>query len=169
VVEATDLRLFHDPPLARWLHLARPRSVAVEGLVRPRCVMICEVLTLNSLQVSFAPHEDFVEALSPDRADQALYERVLPRRVRCGDNLFNPHAVNPIREAAAIDPVPVTEQVPGRRVIWKRFHDLLGCPAFRRMTCDVEVNDGPSMVPENHKADEDTDLRVGLGPAAPPP
>ena len=35
VVEATDLGIDHDPPLARWLDLARPRSVAVEGLMGP--------------------------------------------------------------------------------------------------------------------------------------
>ncbi len=35
VVEATDLGLGHDPPLARWLYLARPGSVAVQGPVGP--------------------------------------------------------------------------------------------------------------------------------------
>jgi hypothetical protein len=35
VVETTDLGLGHDPPLARWLNLARPGSVAFEGLVEP--------------------------------------------------------------------------------------------------------------------------------------
>jgi hypothetical protein len=37
------------------------------------------------------------------------------------------------------------------------------------MTGDVEVNDGPSMVAENQEADEDTDLRIELRPAAPLP
>jgi hypothetical protein len=45
VVETTDPGLGHDPPLARWLDLARPGSVAVEGLVGPRVVVIREVLT----------------------------------------------------------------------------------------------------------------------------
>ena len=35
VVEATDLGLDHDRPLARRFDLARPGSVAVEGLVGP--------------------------------------------------------------------------------------------------------------------------------------
>jgi hypothetical protein len=35
VVETTDLGLGHDPPLARWLNLAGPGSVAIEGLVGP--------------------------------------------------------------------------------------------------------------------------------------
>jgi hypothetical protein len=34
-METTDLGLGHDPPLARWLNLARPGSVAFEGLVGP--------------------------------------------------------------------------------------------------------------------------------------
>jgi hypothetical protein len=45
VVETTDSGLGHDSPLARWLYLARPGSVAVEGLVGPRVVVIREVLT----------------------------------------------------------------------------------------------------------------------------
>ena len=45
VVEATDPGLGHDPSLARWLYLARTGSVAVEGLVGPRVVVIREVLT----------------------------------------------------------------------------------------------------------------------------
>ena len=72
---------------------------------------------------------------------------------------FDSHAANPIREVGAIDPVAVTEQIPGCRVVGERFHDLLGCPARRRMTCDVEVNDRPSMMPENHKADEDAEVQ----------
>ena len=61
------------------------------------------------------------------------------------------HTANPIREVGAIDPIAVTEQIPGRRVVGERFHDLPGCPPRRRMTCNAEVNDRPSMVPENHK------------------
>ncbi len=45
VVETTDLGLGDDSPLARRLNLARPGSVAVEGLVGPRVVLIREVLT----------------------------------------------------------------------------------------------------------------------------
>jgi hypothetical protein len=45
VVETTDLGLGHDPPLARWLDLPRPGSVATEGLVGPRVVVISEVHT----------------------------------------------------------------------------------------------------------------------------
>ncbi len=45
VVETTDLGLGHDPPLARRFNLARPGSVAFEGLVGPRVVVVGEVLT----------------------------------------------------------------------------------------------------------------------------
>jgi hypothetical protein len=96
--------------------------------------------------VRFVDHEDVVEALSSDRADQVFDERILPGRARCNENLLDSHATNPIRELGTIDPASVTEQIPGRRVVGERFHDLLGCPALRRMTCDVEVNDGPSIV-----------------------
>jgi hypothetical protein len=109
--------------------------------------------------MSSVDHEDVVEALSPDRADQAFDVGRLPRRARCNENLFDSHAANPIREVRTIDPVAVTEQIPGRRLVGERFHDLLGGPPRRRMICDVEVNDRPLMVPENHKADEDAEVQ----------
>jgi hypothetical protein len=80
VVEATDLKLGHDLPLARWLDFTRPGSVAVQGLVGPGVVVVREVLTENPPQVSFAQHEDVVEALPPDRSDQAFDERIRVRR-----------------------------------------------------------------------------------------
>ena len=69
------------------------------------------------------------------------------------------HAANPIHEVGTVDSIAVTEQIPGHRVVRERFHDLLSCPASRRMTCDVEVNDGPLVVPENHEADEDAEVQ----------
>jgi hypothetical protein len=45
VVETTDSGLGHDPPLDRWLYLARPGSVAIERLVGPRVVVVGNVLT----------------------------------------------------------------------------------------------------------------------------
>jgi hypothetical protein len=108
--------------------------------------------------MSFVNHEDVVEALPPDRADQALDERSLPRRARCNEDLLNSHAANPIPEVGTMDPISVTEHVPGRCVVRKRFDDLLGRPALRWMTGDVEVNDHPSMVLENQEANEDAEV-----------
>jgi hypothetical protein len=34
-METTDLGLGYDPPLAGWLDLARPGSIAIEELVGP--------------------------------------------------------------------------------------------------------------------------------------
>ena len=44
VVKTANLGLSHDPALTRWLDLARPGSVAIQGLVGPRVVVIDEVL-----------------------------------------------------------------------------------------------------------------------------
>jgi len=74
-------------------------------------------------------HEDMVEALPPDRADQTFDERILPGRARRYENLLESHTANAIPEAGAIDPVAVPEQVPGHRVPRKALYDLLGCPA----------------------------------------
>ncbi len=101
--------------------------------------------------MSFVDHEHVVETLPPNRSDQPLDERILPRRARCDENLLDSHAAYSIREAGTVDPVSVTNQIPGRGVIWERLDDLLRCPTRRRMICDVETSCRPSMVAENRK------------------
>jgi hypothetical protein len=68
----------------------------------------------DSAQVSFAQDENVVETLSPDRTDQALRERILPRAVRCRKNVLDPHALHAVAKLFAIHLVTVAQEI-GRR------------------------------------------------------
>ena len=77
MVQAAD---FCDlPDLAGCGKLERPevRGVLVEREVGARLMVRDEVTGQDSAQVSLAQDENMVEALAPDRADQAFRERIL--------------------------------------------------------------------------------------------
>jgi hypothetical protein len=81
VVQAADFSTLHD--LARRGELDGPEvgCVLVERKMRARLMVMSEVASQDSAQVSFAPDEDVVGTLAPDRTDRALRERILPRAV----------------------------------------------------------------------------------------
>ena len=84
-------------------------------------------------------HDDIVEALSADSADQPLNERILPRRLWSRDDFSDAHVLDASAEVHAVDAVPVSDQEARRFVIRKGLDDLLGRPARSWMSRDVEV------------------------------
>src|SRR5258705_7434637 len=79
-----------------------------------------------------------VDALASDRSDQPFGEAVLPRRAR-GDGLVtNAHGSQSVQDGAAVDPIPITEQV-ARGLIPRECLSDLACDPFRgRMRCDID-------------------------------
>src|SRR5262245_45040551 len=114
VVQAADFWELDD--LASCGELDGPgiRCVLVEGEVGAYLMVIAEVAGQDSTQVSFAQHEDVIQALAPDRTDQAFGERILPGAARRRENFFDLHALNAVAKLRAIDLVPVVQEI-GRR------------------------------------------------------
>src|SRR5258708_30275964 len=92
-----------------------------------------------------------VEKLVADGADQSLGERVLPGRACCGEHLGDAHAPHPSPKLAAIDVVAIAQEVTRRRVIGKRFDDLLRRPGGGGGIGYVEVYDSSAMMQQDHK------------------
>ena len=123
VVQAADFWELHD--LARRGELDWPEAgcVLVEREVRARLMVISDVASQDSAPVSFAQDENVVEAIAPDRTDQAPRERILPRAVRRRENFLDPHALHAVAKLLAIHLVTIAQEigVPGRD----------GCPTRR--------------------------------------
>ena len=86
-MQATDFGNLHDPAGLGELDRPDVRRILVEREVRARLVVIGEVAGQDAAQVSFAEHENMIEALAPDRADEPLDEWILPGAVRRRDDL----------------------------------------------------------------------------------
>src|ERR1700694_4793034 len=53
--------------------------------------------------------------------------------------------------------IPVEDQKPGRRLEWKRLPELLNDAQARRMVCDIEMQDAPTIVADDEEAAEHTE------------
>src|ERR1700674_3069348 len=97
------------------------------------------------------PHDDVVQALPPNRSDQPLGVRILPRRLRRGRDFPNPKPSCRFLKFLSIDTVAVAKQIAGRTVPREGFQELPGRP-FRRGTCSYcKMDWTTTFVAENHK------------------
>jgi len=86
MVEATDFANRDDPAEFRPLNSPAAGRVLVERKVSTRPVVVCEVASQGTAQVSFAEDEDVIQTFAPDGADKPLREEVLPWAVRRRQN-----------------------------------------------------------------------------------
>jgi hypothetical protein len=73
--------------------------------------------------VWLAEDEHVIQALAPDRADEPLHERVLPRAVRRGESLLDPHALQAMPKWLTVDAVAVAEEVGWRGLVREGVDD----------------------------------------------
>ncbi len=79
VMQAADLWDSDHLASGGWLNVPEQRCVAVQGEVRPAVVVIGHVILEDPPQVLISENDQMVEALAPDRPDDSLSIRVLPR------------------------------------------------------------------------------------------
>ena len=85
-------------------------------------------------------HDDVIEAFSANAPNQTFGERILPGTLRCSEHFRDSHALNSVSEMAAVNAVPVTDQISRRRVFWKCFDDLLRGPFCGGMLRDLKCS-----------------------------
>ena len=71
-----------------------------------------------------AADDDMIQAIAPDRSNDAFDVTILPWRSDRDGSIANSHPFDPPLEAFAIRPVIVAHQNVGCRVPWKCFSDL---------------------------------------------
>jgi hypothetical protein len=79
VMEPVDMRDLKDRPAGRQVRRPRLGRVLVQGEVRPPLVIVGQELFERASKGPLIPHDDVIEALLPQRNDQALHEWILPR------------------------------------------------------------------------------------------
>ena len=111
----------------------------------------------------FAKDKNMIQALAPDRADEALCEGVLPRALRRRQDFTDAHALHALPEHVTVDRVAIAEEIGGREVFWEGVRDLLGGPVGGGVLGHVEVDDAAAMVGEHDEDEEDAESSGGHG------
>jgi hypothetical protein len=97
------------------LNDAMDRRVIGQRPVSPEFVVVVGIRDQDPPQVRFARDHDTVQALSPDRADEAFDVCVLPRRSpRCCWSVPDAHGREASRYGLTIGGVSVADEVLGR-------------------------------------------------------
>src|SRR5215470_20261771 len=106
----------------------------------PCPVVVVDVLRHDLSKMSFAEHDDVVEAFPSNRPDHPLGIRVLPRRAGRNDGLLDVQHPSLMRKSFAIDLVSVPNQIPGPLLQRARLEQLSRRPFRSRMLRDIKMH-----------------------------
>src|SRR6266478_9802286 len=106
--------------------------------MRPYLVVIARVRLQNLAQMHLAQDNDVVYTLTPDRSDQPFGKAVLPGRGWRGRLVPDAHGAQSACDDAAIDPIPIADEVTRRFIPRKCLRYLTRNPFGGRICCDVD-------------------------------
>jgi len=154
-MQAADLGYSNDGPERRRLNASRNRCIPPQGEVRPGFIVVEEVLLENPLEVVLVENDEVVEAFSADGPGHPFSVGVLPGRLGRGEDLPDTNSPDDPPALFAVGTIPIPQEVARLGAVpGKGLPDLLGGPSGGRMGGDVEVNDAPTVVGENHETEE---------------
>src|SRR3984893_5259733 len=122
--------------------------------MRSDAIIIVGVGFQDPTQMHLAQDDDVVHTLTPDRSDQPFGKAVLPGRGWCGRLVPDAHGAHSARDDAAIDPVPIADEV-ARSLIPRKCLRYLTCNPFcRRICCDVDPDEISAVQPDDNEGIE---------------
>jgi len=125
----------------------------------PRMIVV-HVGAKHTVEMPLVEHDDMIEHVSPDAANDPLAVRILPRALRGYLDLFDAHGLCPLLKNIAVDAVAVAEQIARRFLPGKCFDHLLRCPLRRWVFCNVKMDDASAIVSQ-HDEDKEHSERGG--------
>src|SRR6266478_3499140 len=122
--------------------------------MRPYLVVIARVRLQNLAQMHLAQDNDMVYTLTPDRSDQPFGKAVLPGRGWRGRLVPDAHGAQSACDDAAIDPIPIADEVTRRFIPRKCLRYLTRNPFCRRICCDVDPGQVSAVEPDDDEGIE---------------
>src|SRR5919204_4361583 len=101
-----------------------------------------------------AKNDEMVQALAADRSDQPFGKAILPGRGWCGRLVPDAHGAQSACDNAAIDPVPIANQVVRSLLPRKCFRDLTRNPFGGRICGDVDPDEVSAVSPDDDEGIE---------------
>src|SRR5580704_17548530 len=118
----------------------------------PRVVVIAGMGFKDTAKVSFAEHNNMIEAFPADGTDQSLRVRVLPGRSRRGVTIANAHNLQPPTHGMAIGRIAVSDQVTWHFVPREGVSNLSGDPRRCRMIGNADRNNMPPLMAQDYQS-----------------
>ena len=132
MMKASDHRHGNDSPEFRGLNRPSVRRVLLKRKMTTQASIIAEVAGDLSSQRRLVHHDDVIQTLSANRADQPFHARCLPGRLECCEQFGDRHVCCLGPECVAADPVTVAQKVARCRIARERLHELSGRPVIRQ-------------------------------------
>jgi len=123
--------------------------------VGSRALVVGEVGAEDVAQMCLSKDDHVIEALAPDRTDQALDIRILPGRPGRDEHFGDLEPRHPAPEVGSVDGVAIAQELPRRHVPREGLDKLPGRPFRGRVLGDVAVQQAPSVVGEDDEDEED--------------
>ncbi len=120
-------------------------------------IIVRDILRQKPPEMSLVQGDDVVEQLATAAANPAFRNSVLPRALDGGLNSSDFHGPNRNRNFQSVSCVMIEEKKLRRRLVGKRFPQLLHNPGAGRMAGDIEVQDAPAVMANNEEAVENTE------------
>src|SRR4030088_2742225 len=117
-------------------------------------VVIASIGSQDSAQMCLAQDNDVVHTFTPDRSDQPFGKAILPGRGWCGRLVPDAHGAQSARDDGAINAIPIADEVVRSLIPRKCFHYLTCNPFFRRICCDVDLDEVSAAEPDDDEGIE---------------
>src|SRR6266581_8492835 len=122
--------------------------------MRSDVIVVACVRLQNLTQMHLAQDNDVVQTLTPDRSDQPFGKAILPRRGWCGRLVPDAHGAQSARDDAAIDPIPIADEVARSLIPGKCLRYLTYNPFGRGICCDVDPDEVSAVEPDDDEGIE---------------
>jgi len=137
-----------------WTGRATGLSFPSARCVRERAHVVRDVGREHSAQSGLVRDDNVIQALAPDRADDALDVGVLPRRARRRADALDVHARDGGGDRGE-RAIPIMQEIAGRLVLREGVPKLLGGPGRRGMLGDRHMHDAATVVSQEDEHEQE--------------
>src|SRR5262249_49284655 len=111
-------------------------------------------------QMGFAPDDEMIETLAPDRSDQPFSEAILPRRSRCDGLVPYAHGTQTAGDDGAGDAIPIPDKRFPGPVPRERLGELARDPFSSRIGGHVDPDEVSSIQPDDDEGIEQVEANA---------
>src|SRR5262249_50501370 len=110
--------------------------------------------------MGFAPDDEMIETLAPDRSDQPFSEAILPRRGRCDGLVPDTHGTQTACDDGAVDAIPIANNVVRGLLPRESLGELARDPFGGRIGSHVDPDEVSPVQPDDDEGVEQVEANA---------